>query len=134
MRGYTPTNARQTHSSLSHARAAGTSVTLLPPARCWVQQFPPILLEPYTAPAAAASASVSAQDGLTVVISSAGAADYELLVQPSSGCSVGVLKRMLQQLGVEWAAEGSRCVTDAGKVLKDDAAAPAAGKVKLRRT
>jgi len=77
---------------------------------------------------------VSAQDGLTVVISSAGAADYELLVQPSGGCSVGVLKRMLQQLGVEWAVEGSRCVTDAGKVLKDDAAAPVAGKVKLRRT
>jgi hypothetical protein len=41
---------------------------------------------------------------------------------------------MLQQLGVEWAVEGSRCVTDAGKVLKDDAAAPVAGKVKLRRT
>jgi hypothetical protein len=113
--------------------AAGLHVTLLPPARLWVQRFPPILIQPYTASAAVASAS--SKIGLTVVISSAGAADYELVVQPCANCSVGMLKMLLQQEhDVEWAVASSRCVTETSKPMKDHEIVAVTGRVKLRKT
>ncbi len=112
---------------------SGAILTLVPPARCWVQHFPLLLIEPYTPPPAP-SASLMSKEGLTVVISSPGEADAEIQLLPPADCTVTMLKTLLQQdHGVSWAIDSSRCLTQTSKPLKDEAVIPSTGRLKLRR-
>ena len=109
----------------------GEIVTLIPPPRTWIEDFPIILIQPFKPPAA-----VKKSKGcLLVVISSDGEANREIEVIPNSASTVADLKALLQHdHGVAWAVASSKCLNEMSKVLKDDAPVPATGRLKLRKT
>ena len=101
-------------------------LTLTPPPRLMVHNFPLLLIQPFVPPVASEKKSKMC---LVVVV---GDKDIEVLSPPAT---VVELKAMLQRdHGLDWAVASSRCVNElSGKVLKDDSPVPATGRLKLMK-
>ena len=108
----------------------GATLTLVPPPKFWVSNFPILLIHPHTP---LATSMKKSRTCLTVVVCSTGEADREVEVVPN-GCTVTELKAILQKdHDVPWAVASSKCLNEMSKPLKDDALVPATGRFKLKK-
>jgi hypothetical protein len=126
-----PTLSGQPQDDAAATLQPGVIVTLVPPPRSWVENFPLLLIQPFKPPAVVKKA----KGCLVVIVSSDGEANREIEVTSNVASTVAELKALLQHdHGIAWAVVSSKCLNETSKVLKDEAPVPATGRLKLRRT